>query len=259
MNASPKATPEDTRYRAPALDKGLDILELLAGHLQGMTRAEIIKALNRSPSEIYRMLERLVARRYVIRSTEGDRYSLSLKLLALGLCHPPIGRMVALAQPLMNQFSAQAEQSCHLGVYDQGNVLVIAQVPGPGVWGMAVRIGAHVGLVDTCSGQVLLAFQAPEQRARMLAEHRAVQGEIPFPQEKLEASCQRIAAQGHECRESLQSYGVTDISSPILGPDGHAIAVLTSPYIRRIDQHAGPSLETALTLLQEAAAALSPR
>ncbi|TIU30367.1 MAG: IclR family transcriptional regulator, partial [Mesorhizobium sp.] len=31
---------EDERYRAPALDKGLDILELLAGVDGGLTQAE---------------------------------------------------------------------------------------------------------------------------------------------------------------------------------------------------------------------------
>ena len=60
-------TPEDTpgaadRYRAPALDKGLDILEVLALQARGLTRAEIVKEMGLGPSQIYRMLERLVAR-----------------------------------------------------------------------------------------------------------------------------------------------------------------------------------------------------
>ena len=59
---------EDDRYRAPALDKGLDILELLAGIDGGLTQAEIAKQLGRSPNEFYRMLDRLVRRGYVTRS-----------------------------------------------------------------------------------------------------------------------------------------------------------------------------------------------
>ena len=66
------------RYRAPALDKGLDILELLSEQKEGLTRTEITKELGRNASEIYRMLERLVARRYEMRSTGGDRYTLCL-------------------------------------------------------------------------------------------------------------------------------------------------------------------------------------
>ena len=58
------------KYRAPALDKGLDILELLAATEEGLSQAEIAKALDRSPNEIYRMLDRLV-RRSVL--SESDR------------------------------------------------------------------------------------------------------------------------------------------------------------------------------------------
>ena len=61
------------KYRAPALDKGLDIIELLASTDDTLSQAEIAKSLDRSPNEIYRMLDRLVRRAYV-RRTEGDRY-----------------------------------------------------------------------------------------------------------------------------------------------------------------------------------------
>ena len=42
--------PPEDRYRAPALDKGLDILELLASQPHGLTRAEIVKEMDRSAS-----------------------------------------------------------------------------------------------------------------------------------------------------------------------------------------------------------------
>ena len=43
---------ETDRYRAPALDKGLDILELLAAEDGAFTQVEIAKALGRTPNEI---------------------------------------------------------------------------------------------------------------------------------------------------------------------------------------------------------------
>ena len=173
------------RYRAPALDKGLDILELLAEQKEGLTRAEITKLLGRNASEMYRMLERLVARQYVVRSAAGDRYSLSLKLYALAHRHPPMNRLISEALPLMQRFADAAEQSCHLVVYDRGNLLVIAQVDGPGTWGMSVRLGSRVGLIDTGSGRVMLAFQSIEQREQMLAEHTKVKGEVTIDRDAL--------------------------------------------------------------------------
>jgi DNA-binding IclR family transcriptional regulator len=248
---------EVERYRAPALDKGLDILELLAEQKEGLTRTEITKELGRNASEIYRMLERLVARQYVMRSPGGDRYTLSLKLFALAHRHPPMNRLIAEALPPMQRFADAAEQSCHLSVYDRGNLLVIAQVDGPGTWGMSVRLGSRVGLVDTASGDVMLAFQTPEQRTHMLAEHTRVKGEATLDPGVLAHRCDAIRARGHVQQESRQTFGVTDLTYPILGPAGHAIAALTCPYLRRIDAYVAPSLETVATWLRDTARGLS--
>jgi len=260
MGDRPDPTPdrdEAARYRAPALDKGLDILELLAEQQDGLTRAEITKALGRNASEIYRMLERLVARQYVTRSEAGDRYALSLKLFALAHRHPPMERLIAQALPLMRRFATEAEQSCHLAVYDRGNLLVIAQVDGPGTWGISVRLGARVGLVDTSSGRTILAYQTPEQRALMLAEHTEVKGEVAIDHDALSAACAAIREAGCSRVDSQQIFGVTDVTFAVLGPSGHAIAALTCPYLKRIDEYVAPSLDDAAAMLRKTVAALS--
>ncbi len=248
---------DSDRYRAPALDKGLDILELLAEQKDGLTRAEITRLLGRNASEIYRMLERLVARQYVVRSAAGDRYSLSLKLYALAHRHPPMNRLISEALPLMQRFADTAEQSCHLVVYDRGNLLVIAQVDGPGTWGISVRLGSRVGLIDTASGRVILAFQTGEQRAHMLAEHTKVKGETAIDQAALEVACGEIRAAGFLQKDSQQTFGVTDVTFPILGPSREAMAALTCPWLRRIDEYVAPTLDTATALLRETVESLS--
>jgi DNA-binding IclR family transcriptional regulator len=259
MTALPDTLPEPSndRYRAPALDKGLDILELLAQQPHGLTRTEIVKAMGRSPSEIYRMLERLVARKYVTRSPEGDRHALSMKLFVLSHRHPPVQRLVAHASTAMDVFAKAAEQSCHLGVYDRGNIVVVAQVHGPNNWGMSIRLGVTVNLVDTGSGHALLAFQTPERRAEMLGEHVVLEGEVALAETELARLLARVRRQGYWQGESQQCWGVTDISLPILGPQGEAIAVLTCPFIRRIDRHVGATVDEARELLRQAAAGLS--
>lgn len=253
----PQDCEEIERYRAPALDKGLDILELLAEQKEGLTRTEITKELGRNASEIYRMLERLVARRYVIRSPAGDRYTLSLKLYALAHRHPPLKRLIAEALPPMQRFAEAAEQSCHLSVFDRGNLLVIAQVDGPGAWGISVRLGSRVGLVDTASGPVMLAFQTPEQRAQMLAEHTKVEGESALDMHEFDAQLREIRATGWLQQESHQAFGVTDIAYPVLGPSGHAIAALTCPYMRRIDAYVAPPIDEVAAQLRDTAKHLS--
>ncbi|MGP2493788.1 IclR family transcriptional regulator [Mesorhizobium sp. PUT5] len=247
-------TERDDRYRAPALDKGLDIIELLSAQPGGLTRAEIAKAMERRPSEVYRMLERLVARDYVTRSREGDRYALSMKLFVLAHRHPPVRRLVQRALPLMDAFAQQAGQSCHLVVPDRDAATVVAHASSPGNWEFGIRVGAHIDLLTTGSGQTLLAFQGENARADTLARWTGSGESKAY--ERLGPVLEGYRAAGHRIGPSQQIRGVDDITVPILSPDGHAVAVLTCAYIERLDDEQ-IDIQQALALLQGIAGKLS--
>lgn len=246
---------EIDRYRAPALDKGLDILELLASIDGGLTQAEIAKSLGRTPNEIYRMLDRLVRRGYVARA-EGDRYELTLKLFALAHQHAPMRRLVSQATPVLKMFAQKTMQACHLAVFDRGRVVIIAQVDSPGYWGLSIRVGATVGLFNTGSGHVLLAFRSPDERALMVAEYERMVDDTEEP-ENIAQRLAQVQARGYEAMPSRQTAGVHNISAPILGPDGKAIAAMTCPYLAPLNQPLAPDMPETIRMLVEAAGELS--
>jgi DNA-binding IclR family transcriptional regulator len=244
------------RYRAPALDKGLDILELLAGTEEGLSQAEIAKSLERSPNEIYRMLDRLVRRDYV-RRTSADRYELTLKLFELAHTSPPIRRLVSQATPALRRFAREAGQAVHLVIHDRNILVVVAQVDSPGYWNVSVRVGSRIGLVNTGSGHVFLAFASDEERAFMLEDHGEGREEKLPP--GLLARFARVRERGYEMMESQQVAGVTNLSVPILGPLGSVVAVLTCPYTERLDKHDAPDRAATLKLVLAAGREISQR
>lgn len=247
-------TTDNDRYRAPALDKGLDILELLASVDGGLTQIEIAKALGRSANENYRMLDRLVRRGYV-RRTEADRYELTLKLFGLAHLHRPIRRLVSQATPLMRELALETQQANHLAVYDRSEVIVIAQIDAPSYWGLAIRVGARVGLFNTGSGHVLLAFRSAEERAFMIAEHEEPE-DVDIPAD-LDERLAQIRRRGYEVMPSQQTSGVYNLSAPILGPDGSALAALTCPYLAPVRRPSAPDITQAIARLMETANRLS--
>lgn len=244
------------KYRAPALDKGLDILELLAGTEEGLSQAEIAKALGRSPNEIYRMLDRLVRRDYV-RRTSGDRYELTLKLFELAHTSPPMRRLVSQAMPVLRRFARDAEQACHLVIHDRNILVVVAQVDSPGYWNVSIRVGSRISLVNTGSGHVFLAFASPEERELMLEDLEAKMREHLAP--AVEKRLAKVREQGFETMASLQVSGVTNLSVPIFGPVGSVIATLTCPYTERLDKQGAPDSQAALNLLIAAGREISQR
>jgi DNA-binding IclR family transcriptional regulator len=104
---------------------------------------------------------------------------------------------------------------------------------------------------------VLLAFQPAERRAQMLAEHEVLEGEVAMPEAELQRLLDSVREWGHWQGDSRQCFGITDVSMPIFGPHGEAIAALTCPFIQRIDRHVGASVDEARELLKQAAAQLS--
>lgn len=255
----PKAAAEKYRppkYRAPALEKGLDIIELLAGCGDGLSQGDIVRALDRSQGEIYRMLTTLVRRGYVVRSSEDDRYALSLKMFALSQRHPPIERLLEIAIPRMRTLARRTWQSCHIGMESNGDIVVVASAESPGSWGLALRTGTVVGLSNTGSGRVLAAFRDEASLMELMKRHRLAAGEPPLDRGAFLADLIRIRAQGYEKMPSATVVGVTNLAYPILDQDGAAVAALSCPYLERIDGLAVPDLEEVHALYRRVAGEL---
>ena len=225
-------------YATPALEKGLDVIELLAHQPEGLTKSEVARRLNRTVSEIFRMLLCLERRGYIAQ-VEQDRYALTLKLFKLVQEHPPTERLILDAFPVMNRFAHETLQSCHIGVLESARVVIVAQVNAPSNLGFYVKLGSTVDMMEAASGYVILAHQNAEQRGRMLDEWSRQTREKP-PRD-LDRHLERIRKSGYEKRASYLVKGVVNISFPIFGDRGIALAALTVPFI----QHSGSSMQSS--------------
>src|SRR6266403_5165478 len=95
------------RYAAPALEKGLDILELLASVSETLTHSEIASRLGRTLTEVFRMLVCLEERGYISRTGPDERYQLTLKLFEIVYHHHPLQRLVSQARPLVQRVASE--------------------------------------------------------------------------------------------------------------------------------------------------------
>ena len=235
------------RYTAPALEKGLDILELLASVSDAMTHSEIAGRLRRSLTEVFRMLVCLEERGYISRTGPDERYQLTLKLFEIVHHHHPLQRLIAQARPLVQRVASNTGQSCHLAMLNHAEVVVVAQCEAPGIMGFSVHLGANIDLLNTASGHVILAFQSEEVRARALGAWR-FRSRKPVPAD-LFRHLNQIRQRGYEELASYQVHGVVNISYPVLNQHGEAIAAMTVPFLARIGDTVGPpQVKEALSL-----------
>jgi DNA-binding IclR family transcriptional regulator len=246
-------------YPTPALEKGLDILELFASTPEGMTISEVARRLNRTMSEIFRMLLCLEQRGYLTQSANKDRYHLTLRLFRLAQEHPPTKRMVTEALPIMHWLAHELRQSCHLGVLDCGHVVILAQVDSPESTGFYVKVGSKVDLMHAATGHVILAHQTEDVCERAVQEW-ALETRKKKPAD-LDSHLAKIRGRGYERRASYEVAGVVNISFPVLNSQGNAVAGLTVPYVKRIEDTVGipqviAALRTASQQISEAMGAM---
>jgi DNA-binding IclR family transcriptional regulator len=226
-NAEPSSAP---RYAVPALDKGLDILEVLSSQASGMTLKQIAEALGRTMNEVFRMVNYLHYRGYIDRLEPGGIFRLSMRLFELAHRFPPTARLLEVAVPAMRVLARNVEESCHLSLLHHQQILVVAQTESPARWQFSVRMGATFSISSTASGRVILAFSPPEFTEQLLG---LLPEEIGTAQElaSLHRRLREIRKQGYEqiSHETLQ--GVADISCPIFGHTNEVLAALTVPVL----------------------------
>lgn len=239
---------EEDKYRAPALSKGLDILELLASEAEGKSQIEIAKTLGRTTSEIFRMLMVLRERGYVQLDEGAGRYSLTTKMFEIAHRHPPIRRLTSVAGEAMQRLADRINQSMHMGIIHSGRFLVIAQVDCPDNNITSVRLGAHIPIFETASGRVLAAWMDQPARDALMAAAGPVE---PARRQAFLDDLPGVCAAGYCENDSLTVEGVRNISGPIFDFSGKVVAAVTIPFIRRLSGTSIVSVEQSRAELLE--------
>lgn len=214
--------PKSPNYPVPALEKGLDILEALAAAAVSQSLAELAGRLERSSSELFRMLNCLERRGYVARDAASGKYGLTLKLFALAHVHSTTGKLLDAARGPMQALTEEFRESCHLSVLERGQLLVVAQEESPERVRLSIEVGGTFDPVRTASGRLLLAH-LPESAVAARKPAAALRREL--------AALRRT---GLSIAQSETIEGVRDLAVLVGRPEsGVAAALAVTRLVRR--------------------------
>lgn len=251
----PRATaaensPKTSRYRAPALEKGLDVIELLAAEKKPLNLSAISQRLGRSSGELFRMLQVLEFKGFITTTESGTGYVLTNKLFALAMAQAPVRSLVETALPIMRKLTDDIGQSCHIAVASEDQIVVITRIERPGDLGFSVRIGYRREIARATSGLVLFAYQTDETRRQWLKRCR-LKGEAA---NSFVERANEVRERGHHEAASDFVRGIVDLSAPIVRGEV-AVAALTVPFV-----HSNPlvkEMPEALVFVRAAAKQIS--
>ncbi len=223
---APRAEIAARKYRAPALEKGLDVLELLAAEKAPLTLSTISERLGRSAGELFRMLQVLEYKGFITSAENGAGYVLTNKLFALGMAQAPVRSLLEVALPVMRRLSHAIGQSCHIAVPSEDQIVVVARIERPGDLGFSVRVGYRREITRATSGLVLFAFQNDEVRRQWL-RRCGLKGSAA---DEFVTRAEAVRTRGYHQAASHFVQGIVDLSAPVMRGES-AIAALTVPFV----------------------------
>ena len=243
-------------YKAPALEKGLQIIELLAQEKYPLSMGEIASRLNYSKNEIFRMLVVLEDKGYIARKTDTDLFAITQKLFSLGIQIHPATSLIEIALPEMRELASDLRQSCHMGVLNKEKSVVIARVESPAAVGYSIRAGHSAPAHLTATGMLLMAFES-RNRQEFLLDVIKKEHDPNIDKDLLLEQLAQIAEQGYFMVSSHFHELITDIVVPLRkGEDGSK--VLASMAVPFAPNHNYPlEKEVILQRLQEASHTVS--
>ncbi|WP_170335538.1 IclR family transcriptional regulator [Ruegeria arenilitoris] len=249
------------KYSAPALEKGLDILEFLSLSDVAPTLSQLANGIGRSKNEIFRMMIVLEERGYIERQ-EDDLFKLTGKLALLGGERTDNSKLAELAEPYMERLAEETELSNHLWVPSgTGDLVVINSVSSSQNYGVTVQVGYTNPIFPTSAGACFLSeIELEAERLALLqriAPDQNAEGRKEFSDHA--GTC---ADQGFISLSSPESNAINEISAPIRHGMGQSvIASLTIPHFASalIDNRCDLVIEALKTTASQLQASIATR
>jgi len=232
------------------MDRTLGILELLAHHGDGLELGDLSQRLNIPRSGAHRLLVDLVAAGYVRQLREHGAYTLTTKLVSIGLIFLSRSGIVDIAQPLLNKLAEISGELARLSVVDGERLTWVARAQGAR---QGLRydpdMGSDARLSCSSSGWAWLSTLSDDVGMAVVARQglglRADFGpQAPQTLAEVHAAIRHARALGYALSVDTYTAGLSAISVPVRLAGQPALGVLTI---------AGPTVRFTLERMQSLA------
>ena len=217
---------------APAADRVLEVLALLAREPEPMAGGAVAARLGLPRSTAYRLLAVLIEHGYVTYLPEERRYGLGVAAYELGSAYQRQAPLQRMARPILHSLVDRAQQNAHLAVLHGRDVLYLIEERSPGRPLLITDVGVRLPAVTTASGQAILA-QLPRAQLRALfpdASAFADGGGGPSTPTALRRRLTDVRLRGWATEEGTVTPGLSSVAQVVLDHVGYPAAAIAITY-----------------------------
>ena len=209
-----------------ALARGLEVIRSFDRIHVKQTISQISERTLLARPTVLRLLLTLEELGYV--RSQDNHYSLTPKVVDLGMAYVSALGLYGAAKPHMEKLSKEVDQTISLAELDGSDIVYTGRVEVPKIVSVGVTVGARLPSASTALGRVLLAA-VPDPQLHEVLSTPSLSMYIPrtrYTVEQIRPRLQAVREQGWaESDEDLQ-YGVQAIAAPLRGEDGRVIAAI---------------------------------
>ncbi|MDB2551920.1 IclR family transcriptional regulator [Paracoccus sp. (in: a-proteobacteria)] len=220
----PRSAPE-AAGTIQALDRALDILDLLAAH-PGLTLSEVAERMVQSPSTVHRVLHTLAARGVAESDPATQSWHIGPATFRLGSAFMRRSGIVERARPILRALMEHTGETANLGILNGDAVLFVSQAETHETIRAFFPPGTRSALHASGIGKALLAFGRPEILREVLERaplQRFTDNTLTTP-EALQADMSRIRHRGFAFDDEERTRGMRCIAAPVFDLTGEAVA-----------------------------------
>jgi DNA-binding IclR family transcriptional regulator len=216
------------RYIVPALAQGLAVLSLFTRDRTTLTATEIGAAVGVSRTSIFRILQTLVAMRFVEKLDER-RFRLGPALLTRGFAYLASLDLVQVARVPLEQLRDATGNATQLAVMDGTDILYLARCAARSPLTSNIEVGTRLPAHATAMGRIML-MERPRDDIRALFEHAPLPGFTAITPTSMDALFERLAAdraRGYVLSHSDFEPGVDSLALPVRDSTGGIVAAIS--------------------------------
>jgi DNA-binding IclR family transcriptional regulator len=213
---------------ATAAGRVLAVLSAFGPAHASLTLSEISRRSGLTLTTTHRLVGELREWGALERGPDG-RYGIGLRLLELGALAPHGLQLREVALPYLDDLHQATRANVVLGVRDGSDVVYVEALRARGAIRLMSRIGGRWPLHATGTGQVLLAFSAPEVQEEVLAQplrrftEKTITGPVVLRRTLAEVRRTGVAVAENQLTADAPALAV---AVPVRGPGDEVVAAL---------------------------------
>ena len=214
---------------APALQRGLALLQALATRPNGATQSELAQCLELPQTAVHRIAATLEHLGYIQKHPATRTLRVTQKLLLLGQPHSGSRSLIEACLPAMRTISDLTQETTQLCVLADEECVILEQIPAKHPFKYIVDLGSRAPTQCCAPGKAMLAFLPESELSRLLAGitfHPFTSHSI-LSQKDLRKELEAIRETGFAVDKSEHFEGIHCIGAPLLDTHGRAFAAIT--------------------------------